>query len=244
LPLAIALAIGAIWLWRRRSSLPLRAYIATLAIAYWVAATPVGAGLLNANLTRGLGRIVTREEAAGADTVVLLGGGIGTVTVAGRTAGVPTSSSLIRSLDAARVFKAIGAHLLVVSGGNVRPDRQAMPESVVLHRFVIEAGVPPDRILDESSSVSTLEQARCVDALLRPRGIRRVVLVTSPPHMKRALAVFRAVGMEPIGSIAPLRSEQGPTPPFFLPNRESLSFSDDALYEYSALAYYWMRGWI
>jgi len=109
---------------------------------------------------------------------------------------------------------------------------------------VIEAGVPSDRVLDESSSETTVDQARCVDALLRPRGIRRVVLVTSPAHMKRALAVFRAVGMDPIGSIAPVRSELEPPQPLFLPNGESLSLSDDALYEYSAFAYYRMRGWV
>ena len=232
------------WLWRRGQSRPPRVYIAALAIAYWLAAAPVGAALLNANLTRGLERIMTRDQAAGADTVVLLGGGIATVTVGGETAGVPTASSLLRSLDAARVFKAIGARLLVVSGGNPYPDRQAMPESVLLHRFVVDAGVPPDRVLDESTSETTREQARSVDALLRPRGIRRVVLVTSPAHMKRALAVFRAVGIDPIGSIAPVRSEVGSPPPLFLPNRESLSLSDNALYEYGAFAYYWMRGWL
>ena len=242
--MALALAIGALWMWRRRSSRAPRAYFAVLAIAYWLAATPVGAALLNANLTRGLGRILTRDEAGGADTVVLLGGGIATVTVGGQTAGMPTTSSLLRALDAARVFKAIGGRLLVVSGGNVHPDRQSMPESLLLHRFVVEAGVPSDRILDESSSETTVDQARCVDALLRPRGIRRVVLVTSPDHMKRSLAVFRAVGMDPIGSIAPVRSELRPAQSLFLPNGESLSLSDDAVYEYSAYAYYWMRGWV
>jgi len=56
--------------------------------------------------------------------------------------------------------------------------------------------------------------------------------------------VFRAVGLDPVASVAPIRSEVSMPPPPLLPNSESLSQSDDAVYEYAALAYYWVRGWL
>jgi uncharacterized SAM-binding protein YcdF (DUF218 family) len=61
--------------------------------------------------------------------------------------------------------------------------------------------------------------------------------------MRRALAVFRAAGLDPIPSPAALRSETASRPFFLLPNDESLWLSDDAAYAYAASAYYWWRGW-
>lgn len=241
LTLAVALVIGAIWVWRRRSTAA-RVYLALLAAGYWFVATPVGAALFMRPLAPHLVRVETREAARGADTIVLLGGGIATVTISGRSAAVPTAASLLRSLEAARVFKAIDASRVIASGGNARPKRQTMAESTLLRRLLVDAGVPDARIIDESSSTTTAEQAAFVRELLRPLGVNRVVVVTSAAHMPRSLTLFRATGLEVVGSMAPMRSEGAPLPPWWLPNAESLSESDDAFYEFGALTYYWMRG--
>ena len=42
--------------------------------------------------------------------------------------------------------------------------------------------------------------------------------------------------------MSPFRSENVPPPPTWLPNVESMSISDEAVYEYAALTYYWARG--
>src|SRR5213080_3092478 len=83
-----------------------------------------------------------------------------------------------------------------------------------------------------------------VGPLLRELHAQRFVLVTSPTHMRRALAVFRAAGFDPVPSVAPLRSEHVTPPPLLLPNDESWYLSDMAVYDYLALAYYWWRGWL
>jgi uncharacterized SAM-binding protein YcdF (DUF218 family) len=116
-----------------------------------------------------------------------------------------------------------------------------MSESALLRRLVVEAGVPADRVLEEARSTTTAEQAAMVRELLASRGIQRVVVVTSPAHMKRALILFEAAGIAAVGSMAPLRSDQAAPPPMLLPNADSLSVSDDAVYEYAARAYYWVR---
>ena len=242
LTLAVALAIGAAWLWRRGGSTAARVYIALLAAGYWFVATPVGAAVVMWPLVPRFVRIDTREAAQGADTIVLLGGGIATVTVGGYSAGVPTAASLLRSLEAARLFKAIGAIRVIASGGNPRPERQTMSESALLRRLLVDAGVPDDRVIDESESTTTAEQATLVRDLLRPLGVYHVVIVTSAAHMRRSLALFRVAGIDAVGSMAPMRSEGVALPPWWLPNAESLSESDDAVYEFGALMYYWLRG--
>ena len=236
------LTVGAVWLWRRRGAAAPRAFIALLAAGYWFISTPFGSNLLVRAVASPFYRIETREQASGADTVVLLGGGVSTATVAGETAGVPTGSTLLRALEAARVFRTIEARLMVASGGRPRPDRQALPESAVLRRLLVDAGVPSGSIVEESGSTNTLTQATEVAAMLRPRGIRRIVLVTSPTHMPRARAMFQGVGFDAIASMAPMRSEGAPRALLLLPNDESMDMSDEAVYECAALTYYRLRG--
>ena len=178
--MAAALLVATVWLWRSRRSFAARAYVTLLTVGYWLVSTPVGARLLVSPLAPAIVRVESREAAHGADTVVLLGGGIGTATVGGHTFGVPTVTTLFRALEAARAFTAIDGRLLIASGGVPRPDRQAMPESALLRRIVVDAGVPADRVVDESQSTTTAEQARLVGDLLAVRGVRRAVIVTSP----------------------------------------------------------------
>jgi uncharacterized SAM-binding protein YcdF (DUF218 family) len=242
--LVILLAVGAIWLWWRPASRGPRWYFACIALGYWLVTTPLGAGPLVHGLSRGLPRITTRDQARGADAVVVLGGGASTAIVGGEVGGTLSTVGLIRALEGVRVFKLIGARVLLVSGGNPRPDRQVQPESALLRDVVLKAGIPPSSIVEESQSRNTREQAALVGPILRGRGVQRFVLVTSPMHMRRSLAVFHAAGFDPAVSVAPLRSEQLLPPSWLVPNDESWWLSDMAVYDYMALGYYWWRGWL
>jgi uncharacterized SAM-binding protein YcdF (DUF218 family) len=80
--------------------------------------------------------------------------------------------------------------------------------------------------------------------LLAERRIERFVLVTSPLHMGRSLAVFAAEGLQPVPSAAPLYADRT-SPPFLLtPNDVSLEVGNAVIYEWCARAYYWWRGWL
>ena len=103
------MGVGAIWLWRRPSSRGPRWYFTAVVLGYWFMTTPFGAGLLVNGLSRGLTRIVTRDQAGDADAVVVLGGGASTTTVGGELGGALTGASLIRALEGVRVFKLNGA---------------------------------------------------------------------------------------------------------------------------------------
>jgi uncharacterized SAM-binding protein YcdF (DUF218 family) len=244
LPQVVALAIAALWLWRRPASKGLRRYVIAVTLGYWLVTTSLGAYLLVGGLSHGMPRITNREQGRDAQVVVLLGGGAMTARVGALSGGVLTGSSLLRALEAARVVEIVGAPIVIASGGIPRPDRDVRPESEILRDMLVKVGVAPETIVEESQSTTTREQAQAVASLLRDRHIERLVLVTSQTHMRRSLAVFRAAGLDPVPSVAPLRSEMSMSPPPLVPNSESLSLSDDAVYEYAAMVYYWARGWI
>jgi uncharacterized SAM-binding protein YcdF (DUF218 family) len=78
--------------------------------------------------------------------------------------------------------------------------------------------------------------------MLAERHIDRIVLVTAPTHMGRALATFRALGIDAIPSASRLRTDQRASISLW-PDRESLIISDDAVYDFVSRLYYRLRGW-
>ena len=79
-----------------------RALLASIA-GYWILTTPLGAGALVAGLSHGLAPIRSREEARGADTIVLLGSGADTYSFEGGVVGAVTSGSAFRARGGARI---------------------------------------------------------------------------------------------------------------------------------------------
>jgi uncharacterized SAM-binding protein YcdF (DUF218 family) len=110
---------------------------------------------------------------------------------------------------------------------------------------LIRDGVPRDRILVDATSETTREQALHVAALLRAHRIDSSVLVASAIQMPRALGAFRAAGVDAVASASPL-DWRGPCDgaSVWIPSRDALEVSKEAIYEYLALAYYDWRGWL
>ena len=240
----IVLSVGVACLCLRPSSRWPRRYLLAVLLGYWFISTHSGATLLVAGLGHGFSAIHSREDARGAEAVVVLGGGAATYSADGQVVGVLTSPSVLRALEGARVAKLIGARVVVASGGEPRPELQLRPESQMLSAVLVAAGVPADRVVEESTSKNTRDQVRLIPAMLRARGIDRFVLVTSPVHMGRSLALFRAQGIEPVPSVSLMRSEHLPRPSLILPDGAALIASDEALYDYMAWIYYWWKGWL
>ena len=104
--------------------------------------------------------------------------------------------------------------------------------------------VPADRIVLESTSRDTHDEAVLVGPMLRALRAQHVVLVTSEVHMRRSIASFRAAGIDAVPAIArdPLNFESRAKS--FVPTTEGLRFSSGVAHEYIGLVYYWLRGWI
>jgi uncharacterized SAM-binding protein YcdF (DUF218 family) len=228
--------------WRRSASMG-RRWLTAAVIGYWLLSTPMGSWLVSAPLARGAPRLESAEQAAGAQAVVVLGGGIVRYIADGRAID-DLNGSALRVIEAARVYKLLGDPLVIVSGGDTEHLDPPRPEAAAFREAIVRLGVPASRVVVEDQSHTTREEAVILESMLAARHIERFVLVTTPAHMLRSLATFRRVGLNPIPSASRRRSAQHDRFWTLWPDRESLSGSDDALYAYVSWLYYRLRGWM
>ena len=220
-------------------------WLAGLALFYWLISLPVVPRTLESWLGAGYAPLASAAEADGVRHVVVLTGG--GVTLHGRegTFDVPSTATAYRLLEAERLYRLMDEPILILSGGPAGPEADGAPESESMKADLTARGVPEDKIWLETSSPDTHEQAIRVGERLQQEGVQAFVLVTSLPHMRRAMGAFAGRGMEPIPSAAvrgPSESSSGPSP--FLPSAEALGESETAFREILALVYYSLRGWL
>jgi uncharacterized SAM-binding protein YcdF (DUF218 family) len=86
------------------------------------------------------------------------------------------------------LIKTGAAKMIVLSGGRSEPPRRQSAQD--LHQQILGLGVSPDRIVLETSSQNTREQAVNVVALAQEYTWARILLVASPYHQVRAFLTF------------------------------------------------------
>jgi uncharacterized SAM-binding protein YcdF (DUF218 family) len=186
--------------------------------------------------------IARASEVPRDSAIVVLGGGSFTYRTGDLSLNLPSNSTALRVLEAARLYRLLGDPLIIASGGVVFRAGNPAPESDIIGKSLIDLGVPSQRIVSDSRSRNTREQATELKGMLEARRIDHFVLVTSPMHMRRAMAVFKAAGLAPFPSVALARSDPSPEAWAWVPDQGWLWVSDEAIYDYFALAYYWARG--
>lgn len=106
--------------------------------------------------------------------------------------GVP-GPALERRLNlGVETFRQTCARHLVLSGGLVEAPPE---EAVVMCRLAVAQGIPSDRIIVETEARNTFENAVFAGAIIRAHGWREVLLVTDGYHLRRALFIFRRLGL-------------------------------------------------
>jgi uncharacterized SAM-binding protein YcdF (DUF218 family) len=113
--------------------------------------------------------------------------------------GRPSAAVARRIAHGAAVWRRLEAEVLVVSGG---VGQATVSEAAVMAVLAAEMGVPPEAIVLEESSHSTLEQAVAVTRLARDRGWESAVVVSDRFHVPRARFLFRRMGLEAAGAPA------------------------------------------
>ena len=242
LPLLTALALGVALLYWRRGARWGRRWLTVVVLGYWALSTPTAAWLIAWPLAHQYRRIESRADAFNAEGVVVLGGGVRTRSD-GPLALDDLGGSALRVIEGVRVFRLLGDPVLIVSGGDYEQRNPPRTEASALAAAAASLGVPPSRIILEDAALTTREEALAVKRILDERHITRFVLVTAPPHLRRSVATFRNAGMDPIPSPS-LPGDPDRRRFALAPDRDSLGLSDEALYEYVALGYYWASGWI
>jgi uncharacterized SAM-binding protein YcdF (DUF218 family) len=232
------LAVLLVWFgWRR-----LGAGLVLLAVA-WVGvwSLPVASDALRLSLEARHAQ-VPAGALPQADAVVVLGGAMHPEYVQGADPNLGAAAD--RVWHAARIFHAGRAPQVVVSGGNLPWLGGVRSEAAAMRDFLGDLGVPAEVVWLEERSRNTRENALYTAEILEARGIGPVLLVTSALHMPRALATFRAAGVDAIP--APTDFEVMPRPRGlldWLPDADALAASTRALKEYLGLWVYRWRGW-
>ncbi len=113
------------------------------------------------------------------------------------------SPQLAARLDHAADLWAAGlAEVLVVTGGNQPGDR--FTEAEASANYLIDRGVPADVIMQEDVSHSTYASLEAVSAMLRERGLFRVLLVSDPFHSLRTRLTAQELGL--VAYVSPTRT--------------------------------------
>ncbi len=175
-----------------------------------------------------------------ADAIVLLGGATrGDTHFSGLG---DLNQQADRIVHALQLYRAGKAPLILLSGG---ADPHSRPEAELMHEHLELMGVSPRAMLREHQSRDTHENALYSAVLLRGKGVRSILLVTSGFHMRRAVPLFEAQGFEVIPAPTDFQRLVGrPAVPRFLPSAEDLVRTTYAIREFAGYQVYRWRGWI
>lgn len=140
------------------------------------------------------------------------------------------SSSAFRVLEAAGIFREANADIIITGFGDV---------PALMKEVLVSTGIPENRVFVENSSINTFESATNVSSII---GGRPFILVTSAGHMPRSVLVFSKLGMVPVPAPTDYFTHKNHMEVSYLPSPLHLNYSDLAVHEYAAIAYYRLRG--
>lgn len=236
----LAILSGLVVFWRKKPAVAL--LFVSMSIL-WISSMPAFSSYLVASLERRFLPFPVAESPS-ADAIMVLGGCVGAADYPRLEVDLTDASD--RVLHAARLYRAGKAPMVIATGGAIKWLGSKTPEAHSISRLLQEWGVPASAVIMEPGSLNTYQNAVNTKRLLDGRGLKTVLLVTSAMHMPRALATFRAAGI----NVIPSPTDYGAadreefTILDFLPDAEALADTTRAIKEYLGLVVYRWRGWI
>ena len=235
----------AVWVAWSRNSLPARRWLMASALVFAASSLYGPQYLIARAMAWPLKPITAADVRSGHRTaiVVLGSGSVDVEDWSGRTYSFVDHSAAARVLEAVRVFNMVNGAIVISSGGNPHREVLEKPSAETMRDALIILGVPADRIMTETASRTTRDEAVIIRDMLRAQNIDQMILVTSQTHMRRALGAFRAAGVEAIPAIAQELDRHLPITQMLLPSADGLWVASTNVHEALGLAYYWARGW-
>jgi len=164
-----------------------------------------------------------------AEAIVVLGGGL-------KSDGSLGKSTEERIRYGIFLYEIGFARYLILSGGDVV---KGSVEAEKMCELALGSGIPRKAIMEESHSLNTYENALYVKKILKEYNIKgKLILVTSPYHMRRAFDCFKKQGLEVLP--APVRNSEIYKFGFY----QNLRNLHLILHEFLAFALYRCNGWI
>lgn len=232
LSLVILLVAGLI-VHRRRPRLAM-SLILLSTTALYALSTPWVGGLLQKSLEISTPIIPSQPQAA--EAIVVLGGGrrLGAAEYGSDTL---NGLSLERLRYAAFLHRASGLPILVTGG---KPGGGTLSEGRIMqHILQNEYGTSPQWV--EDAALTTWDNARLSARLLRSAGVRHIVLVTHAWHLRRAVPLFEAQGLNVIPAGIQFSSTRLDSILDVLPTPAGLRDSTFALHEWLGILWYKLR---
>ena len=216
-----------------------RACIALTAV-YFFCCSPAGANFLVGELEQNATAAARRCGAPPQDSVfIVLGGGITGSTTDRHDFGRLQGSSLRRLIAAVDLARQAPASVLLLSGGG---ENGSATQGELMAAMAQALGVPAARLMVESASATTFEQARNIERLLAKSEPRPRYLVTSAVHMPRALATFTSSGMDVCALPVDFRQIPAPWYEAVVPQLTALTKSSEAVHELLGYVVYLLTG--
>lgn len=126
------------------------------------------------------------HDAAPSDAIVVMG--------AAQYDGRPSPQLAARLDHVVTLWEEGVAPRVVVTGGNRPGDR--FTEAEASARYLIEAGVPEEAIIEVGEGATTHESVAAAGPVMAARGIRSVALVTDPYHALRSRLIVEDHGFD------------------------------------------------
>jgi len=136
---------------------------------------------------------------AQADAAVVLGAAVWTEEVS------PVFKERIN--HAINLYKIGQVRKLIFTGGQGNPGEPT--ESSAARDYALQSGVPASAILIEEKSHTTYENILYAKQVADSHGIKKVLIVSDPLHMKRAMAIASDAGLAADPSPTPSTRYQG-----------------------------------
>jgi len=233
-PLLLILFLAAGLILHRRSPRLAMSLILLATAALYALSTPWVGGLLLKSLE--ISTPLSPAQLQTADAIVVLGGGR-RIDSAEYGSDTLNGISLERLRYAAHLHRASGLPILATGG---KPDGGTLSEGRIMqHILQSEYGISP--LWVEDTALTTWDNARFSEPLLKQAGVQRIALVTHAWHLRRAVPLFESQGLDVIPAGLQFSSIRIDSIFDLVPTPAGLRDSSFALHEWLGIVWYKLR---
>lgn len=220
----------------------------------WFSSSPLAVNVVIGSLEARYSRYADIAALPTAEAIVILGGA--TYEPLPPRSFPEVNEAGDRVFQAARLYAAGKAPVIILSGGRIRWSQQETPDQSeaqdMATLLTMMGNVSVDNFILEPTSLNTYQNAINVQQILQEQAIETILLVTSAFHMPRALAIFHKLGIDAIPAPTDFYIVDQPPERFslqqllldLLPSVGNLEKTSRGVKEYIGIVVYWLRGWI
>lgn len=237
----LLVTLGVILLYTRRKNSGRNLLTFTLALAFLTVFLPVQSWIAG-GLEQRFPRLT--ELPAKVDGIIVLGGAVDELVTASSSQAT-LNNAAERMTEAVSLARRYPTAKLVFSGGSSLVDQNtlslSLKEADVARQLFENLGIDKARLVFESESRNTWENAVNTKKIVQPKERETWLLITSAQHMPRSVGIFRKVGW----NILPYPTDYRVIPGHRQPNlsfAEKLQIIDNAAKEWLGLLSYYLLG--